>query len=286
MHRYLLYFLLFLNLLLCLSCNKDKFKAPESSYLVINPVKLKTTSSQGANSHNITDIWYYVDGKFKGVFPVGSVMPVVSTGNTEIILYAGIKNNGISATRLPYPLFNSFTINQDVEAGKTYTFSPEFEYNSGAFFYYAEDFGIGVPTGTVAGSWFSSAGDSAYVLTSDPAKTYGGTGNSVFMSMSDAKPTAVMLQNTAYFLPAEGSIVYLELNYKCNQPFEVGVIDGGSSERTALTVNTSGEWNKIYVQLTSIISNQPLPNYKVFIKARKSVESPEIYIDNVKLIFQ
>lgn len=286
MQRYLLYFFLFLGLLLGLSCNKDKLKAPASSFIVINPVKLKTISGQGTNSHHITDIWYYVDGKFKGVFPIGNVMPIVSSGNTEITLYAGIKNNGISATRLPYPLLNSIIINQNIEAGKTYTFSPEFEYNSSAFFYYAEDFGSGVPTGTVAGSWFSSDGDSSYVLTSDPSKTFGGTGNSVFMSMSDAKPTARMLQNTAYYLPGSGAIVYLELNYKCNQPFDVGVVDGASYERTALTVNASEEWNKIYVQLTNSVSNQHLPNYKVFIKALKSVESPEIYIDNVKLIFQ
>lgn len=280
MQRYLLYFFLFLGLLLGLSCNKDKFKAPASSFIVINPVKLKTISGQGTNSHHITDIWYYVDGKFKGVFPIGNVMPVVSSGNTEITLYAGIKNNGISATRLPYPLFNSITINQDIEAGKTYTFSPEFEYNSSSFFYYAEDF-------ESTGNSFIAGGDSLFVITSDPSKTYGGSGKSVYMAMNDAKPTANMIQSTPYYLPGSGAIVYLELDYKCNQPFDVGVLGGGSAERTAITVNSSDDWNKIYVQLTNVVSTQPVyPNYQVFIKARKSVESPEIYIDNVKLIFQ
>ncbi|MCD6019945.1 MAG: hypothetical protein K0S53_3066 [Bacteroidetes bacterium] len=282
MHRYLLYFFLVFSLFFCLSCNKDKFKAPESSFLVINPVELKTIAGQGENTHNITDIWYYVNGKFKGVFPVGSVMPIVASGNTEIILYAGIKNNGISATRLPYPLFNAVTIHQDIEAGKTYTFSPEFQYNSGAFFYYADDF-------QSFGTFFSSAGECDYINTStyDPSKSYGGSGGSIYMKMTDAEPTSVMKQNTAYFLPGSGATVYLELNYKCNQPFEVGVLGSGSAERTAITVNTSEEWNKIYVQLTNVVSTQPVyPDYQVFIKARKSVESPEIYIDNVKLIFQ
>ncbi|MES2567137.1 MAG: hypothetical protein V4565_09745 [Bacteroidota bacterium] len=281
MHRYLLYFFLLFSLLFGLKCNKDKLKAPESSFIVINPVKLKTVPSQGVNSQNITDIWYYVNGKFKGVFPVGNVMPIVATGNTEITLYAGIKNNGISATRLPYPLFKSITINQNIQAGETYTFTPEFEYNSSAFFYYADDF-------ESTGTYFYSVGECDYINTStyDPGKSYGGSGGSIFMAMTDAEPTSWMLQSTPYYLPGEGAIVYLELDYKCNQPFEVGVIDGGGSERTAITVNTSATWNKIYVQLTSALSTEPFPNYQVFIKARKSVDSPEIYIDNVKLIFQ
>jgi hypothetical protein len=214
------------------------------------------------------------------VFPVGNVMPIVASGNTEITLFAGIKNNGISATRLPYSLFSSITINKDIEAGKTYTLSPEFQYNSSAFFYYADDF-------ESTGSSFMAGGDSLYVITSDPSKTYGGIGKSVYMAMNDAKPTANMIQSTPYFLPGGGAIVYLELNYKCNQPFDVGVLGSGSVERTAVTVNESDEWNKIYIQLTNVVSTQPVyPNYQVFIRATKSVDNPQIYIDNVKLIYQ
>ncbi len=283
MLRYLLYLLVFINLIFLFSCNKDKLKAPQSSFLVVNPVNLKTNYlTQGSNSHKITDIWYYVDGQFKGIFPVASVMPIVSNGNADITLYAGIKNNGISATRTPYALYNAITFNQKTEPGKTYTISPEFTYNSGAFFYYADAFEPG-------GSSFISNGDSAYVNTSASISTQGkafeGVGT-IYMSMSDAKPTAEMLQSQAYFLPAGGATIYLELNYKCNQPFTVGII-GGSERRTALTINKSEEWNKIYVQLTGVVNLQPsYTNYKVFIHADKVVASPEIYIDNVKLIYQ
>jgi hypothetical protein len=280
MQRYLLYLLLFFNFLFFISCKKDKFKSPESAFLVADKVLLKTISGQGSNSHKITDIWYYVNGKFQGVFPVGKVMPIVTAGNTEITLLAGIKNNGISATRVPYQMFKSVTINQNVEPGKTYVINPEFEYNSNAFFYYSDNFEPG-------GSFFVSTGDSAYsnTATFDPSKSFEGLG-SIFMSMSDAKPTAEMKQTQAYFLPANGETIYLELNYKCNQPFTVGVIGGGVDRRTALTVNPSSEWNKIYIQLTSAVSAQPnYPSYQVFIRANKEVNSPEIFIDNVKLIY-
>lgn len=285
MNKILLYLLLFCNFWLLISCNKDKLKSPQAGFLIADTTLLKTTVNQGANSHKITDLWYYVNGQFKGVFPVGGVMPIVSTGNTEITLFAGIKNNGISATRIPYPLFKSITFNQNIEAGKTYTVTPEFEYNSSAFFYYCDDF-------TGVGSFFTSVGDSAVSNTKDfdVTKSFGGTGGSLFMSMSDAKPTARILQTTPYFLPSGGETIYLELNYKCNQPFSVGVIGGNFTsqpeERTAITVNRSHEWNKIYIQLTGVVSAQPVySDYKVFIHAKKLTTTPEIYIDNVKLIY-
>lgn len=283
MHRYLLYFFLFCGLIFFASCNKEKLKSPQASFLVVNHISVKTISNQGTGSHKITDIWYYVNGKFKGVFPVGGVMPIVASDNAEITLFAGIKNNGISATRVPYPFYNSLVYNLAIEAGKTYTISPEFEYSSGAIFYYAQpqDFDNTF-------SQFQSTGDSAYVRITDPAKTFGGTGGSIFMSMSDAKPTSKMVQSVQYYMPTGGTVVYLELNYKCNQSVVVGIIGGGFDERGALTLNeTAGEWNKIYIQLTSIVSTPPTyPGYQVFIKAKKEVAVPEIYIDNIKLISQ
>lgn len=286
MRRYLLYFLLFCNFIFFVSCKKDKFKAPKASFLVIDDVTLKTTTVQGVNSHKITDMWYYVNGEFKGVFPIGGVMPIVASDNAEITLFAGIKNNGISFTRLPYAIYDSKTFNMAIEPGKTYTLSPQFEYNSTAFFYYADNF----DGGSGSGSYFIApqiAGDSSYTYTTDPAKAFGGIGKSIFMSMSDAKPKSMMLQNSGYYLPASGSVIYVELDYKCNQSVSVGVIGAGVDHRGAVTLNPSDNWNHVYVQLTSIVSTPPsYSSYQVYIEAYKEVSTPEIYIDNVKLIYQ
>ncbi len=282
MNKFLFYFLFLFSFLITFSCKKDSLKAPTASFLVVDKASLKTTPSQGANSHKITDIWYYVDGQFKGAFPVGSVMPIVAENNANITLFAGIKNNGISSTRLPYEFYRQITLNQSLEAGKTYTISPEFEYTSNAIFYYAQDF-------SSTGSQFTSVGDSAVSIVTTSSQTYGGTGGSLFMGMSDAKPTAKIVQSTPYYLPTGGEPIYLELDYKCNQSFVVGVIGGGSEEREALTVNPSDDWNKIYVQLTSVVSRQPtytVQGYQVFIRASKEVNSPKIYLDNIKLILQ
>lgn len=289
MRQYLLYFLLFCNLLFFVSCKKDKLKAPKASFLVVNNVTIKTTALQGANSHKIVDIWYYVDGEFKGVFPVGSVMPIISNGNAEITLFAGIKNNGISSTRQPYAIYNSKTFNLEIEPGKTYTISPEFEYNTTAFFYYADNFDLNPGQG----SFFSYQGDLPPTNTKDfdMTKSFGGIGGSIYMTMTDSKPTSKLIQANAYYLPDGGAVIYVELDYRSNQPFNVGIIGinsaGGEDKRNVVTVNSSYDWNHIYIQLTSTVSTPPTYGaYKVYIEAIKEVNSPEIYIDNVKLIYQ
>ena len=280
MIKYILSLIVFLVLA---SCNKTKLKAPEAAFIVINnPTVLTNPTIQGTNSHKITDIWYYVDDNFKGVFPIGSIMPVLGTGNSKITLFAGIKNNGISATRLPYEFYQGHVINQYFESGKTYTFSPVFEYLTSAVFPTegCEDYeGSGVK--------YFSVGDSSTVVISDINKVFGGIGYSVFMSMSNSKPTSQIKTSTSMSLPVGGTPIYLELNYKCNQPFEVGVIAGTTEVRPALTVNSSPEWNKIYIQLSQAVSTQPTYNYyDIYIKATKKsdVPTPEIYIDNIKLV--
>ena len=62
---------------------------------------------------------------------------------------------------------------------------------------------------------------------------------------------------------------FLELNYKAEQPFSVGmkVITGVDSKTVyALTVNKSDSWNKIYIDLSKIVNeNQTADNFKVYI---------------------
>lgn len=284
MIKSLLYLLFFLGTIFCTSCNKEKLKSPEASFLVVDKTDVSVISGQGTNSHNITDIWFYVNGQFQGAYPVGSVMPIVASNDANIQMYPGIKNNGISTTRQPYTFYKAIEFDKNIEAGKTYTVSPVFEYKSGLNFVINDNF-------ESTGSQFIpyAQGDSSYVLIDDQNKTFGGTGKSVFMSMSDAKPTAGMESGSSFSLPTFGAPVYLELNYKCNQAITVGVIGiSGTSqaERITAAINPSANWNKIYIQLTSTISTPPTySGYKIFIKATKATDTPEIYIDNVKLIY-
>ncbi len=277
---------LFLGFFLFFSCSKESLKSPTASYLVVNtPVLSVPSSSMGTNSHKITDVWLYVNDNFQGCFPINTVMPIVASGSADIKLFAGIRNNGIGSTRQPYVMFKPITFNQLLDPGVTYSMTPVFEYISYAKFLFHEEFeGFGcqfIPE--------TNPGDSSFVITSNPAVVFGGNGKSLFMGMSDAKPTSKIISTSNYYFPLSGSSgyrIYMEMNYKCNQEITVGLI-GGGQERSAITLRASDEWNKIYVELTTAVNTQPTYNYyNLYIAATKQqdIANPQIYIDNIKVV--
>ena len=262
------------------SCKKGKLKANSASYIVVNNTTVSSSTLSIIDSHKITDIWLYINDQFQGVYPIGSVMPVMNPGSAQVRMYGGISNNGISATRLPYKFYNPYIFSGTFESNKTYTIVPDFYYTDGIHII-NDSFTPG------NGSYYLASGNVTTIT--DPARTWGGTGGSAFMAMTDAVPTAQLKSSTPLALPQGGVDVYLEMDYKCNQEISVGVICGGGvEERTALNLRaTSGVWNKVYISLTSVISTQPTYNYyEVFIRGVKQsdVASPEIYLDNIRLV--
>ena len=83
---------------------------------------------------------------------------------------------------------------------------------------------------------------------------------------------------------------FLELNYKAEQPFSVGMkVNTGADVKTvyALTVNKSDSWNKIYIDLSKIVNeNQTADDFKVYIYAEleSGLSQSVIHIDNMKLL--
>ncbi len=285
MRNFLLYLILSVCLFLVVSCNKEKLKSPTASFIYVGHPTVNTTSTfaQGTNDHKITDTWVYVNGQYVGAFPLGGVVPIVATGNADIAMYGGIKNNGISATRLPYAMYTGYEFSQNFEAGKTYTINPVYNYVSGAQFHLIEGF-------ENSGVLFSAEGDSAFSLTGGSntnKEVYEGL-HSLFMGMSDAKPNAaIKTSGHIYTFPQTATTVYLEMNYKCNQKVLVTLLAGDTEERSVITLNRTEGWNKIYIQLSEAVYTQPLYNYyDLIIKASKetTIANPEIYIDNIKII--
>lgn len=262
------------------SCKKEKLKSDTASFLVVNQTSVTCPAQPGlAESHKITDIWLYVDDKFQGVYPIGSVMPIMNAGTANVRLYGGIVNNGIAGTRLPYTFYNPYVYTGQFEPGKTYTVVPTFQYRSGIQ--------IQDDPFNGSGSFYQSAGDIFPVITNDPANVWGGSGGSIYMTVTDAKPVAILKTSAPMALPVGGADVYLEMDYKCNHEFSVGVIGGGIEQRQAITLRPSSNWNKIYISLTNVVSTQPAyTSYQVVVQATKQAGAPNaaIYLDNLRLV--
>lgn len=277
-------FFLLVSFFIGLLTSCKKYGAAETAFF-IQPGDVSVAavqSSQGSGSHKITDLFLYVNGKFQGAYPSGNLLPIVSKGEPVTInLFAGIKNNGISNTRISWNFYQNIQLDTLVENGKTIRRNFRFRYDPNVVFKWLEDFDNPVATSIVN----SSISNAQYQI-APASESF--EGRSIKLSIpSGTNGLIAQVESSGYYdLPTGSANVYLELNYKCNQAFEVGLM-GGSERKAALNINASETWNKIYIQLADAVSNAPVyDSYKVYFRMVKAngVDNPTLYLDNIKLI--
>ncbi len=278
--RFFLLLVSLINLFLLSSCKKY---VPADAAFFIKPtvISVSTTTAQGTGSHKITDLWLYINGKFQGAYPTGNLLPIVTKNqNVKINIFAGIKNNGISGTRISWVFYDLLTIDTLVESGKTIERPITFKYNPNTKFSWMENFElpgytlIKSNTNPTDTNWkFASAAESF-------------EGKSVEIGLTGNALVAQVESSISYTLPSGSSNVFLEINYKANQAFEVGMVSG-SVNKPAVMVNPSESWNKIYIQLADAYNRDPKSSsQKVYFKLLKTSENanPKLFLDNIKLI--
>ncbi len=273
--------------LLFIGCNKEKQKAPAAFLIKPESITVVTnTTTQGSASHKITDLWYYVDGKFKGAYPVSSTFPVPASGSAQITLFAGIKNNGISATRQSYEFYEAIVFDTAVSAGTLVKRNFEFKYKSSVKFHWLEDFeGFGTVTGISIQN--SNNTDTSFAINNSTVtpfpEVYEGT-KCLYFAVDDNKKVAQFESTAKFNLPKSGAPVYLEINYKCTDALDIGMTNGSASVFVAGMKATEG-WNKIYIQLSSGVSTLS-GNVGLYFHAFKSSPGAksEFWIDNIKIL--
>jgi hypothetical protein len=264
------------------SCNIINKEETIPSYIHIEKFTLTTDyTTQGSNAHKITDAWVYVDGILAGVFELPVTLPILESGNHEITLKAGIKNNGIPSTRTVYPFYESYTTFTTLVPESILTIDPVISYNTLADIVWKEDF-----EGAAFSIVDSSNTDTVMKITT--STVFEGNKSGI-VTLDGTKTLYLGKSSNTYVLPNGGAGVYLELNYKSNNAFVVGGYAANStSAQPLLYVNPSDEWNKIYIELTPMASNPSNSNpFRIYIAMAKdgSVDYPELLIDNVKLVY-
>ena len=124
------FFLLLLILsLLFYSCEKVLVNDGIPSYISIPSIEVETNpTNEGSNSHKITDAWVYFDNNLQGVYPLPTTFPVLLSGKQNISIKAGIKNNGIAATRVKYPFYDYFNEEITLTKNSVIVLNPEVPY--------------------------------------------------------------------------------------------------------------------------------------------------------------
>ena len=284
--------LLFSGLATFISCQKGS-ELDIPSYIAIDSIRLSVTGDQGTAYNKIVDAWVYTDNDLEGAFELPDTFPVLKTGSLQLKILPGIKINGMAETRAAYPFFNPITIpltlthEKVTEIGNKVT-----TYNSNTVFAWFEDFedpNVSIDT--------TSRSDVKLTRVGDPslASLVAGEGNSFCGKVVIQNDSSIFecISHDSFVFPQYTSdlesSVFMELSYKTNCPFTVGLFIHGAQtvQKPIVVVNPSSTWNKIYINLTpTVLLNTDATSFRVFINAQKAENGPDaqIYLDNIKLL--
>ena len=281
-------FLILITLLL-FSCKKEDLTP---AWLVINEIQLQTDEgTEGPNSNAITDAWIYLDNVPFGVYSLPAKIPVLEEGEHELIIYAGIKENGISATRVRYPFYTRYDAKVNFVKNQETTITPLVFYKSNVQFELKEDFeDVGVDFEKDAIS------DTNIVIITNAdypeIVKYGNNCGKIELSESDSIYKG--FTNTTMNLP-KNKDVFLEIDYMNTNSLATNIIaknSGGTAEHPPVFIlnkqdPTSMVWKKIYINLKEDVSSEiNATSYELYLLALLDPDNTAgvIYLDNIKVL--
>jgi hypothetical protein len=275
--------------LVIFSCNKGN-EEDIPSYIRLGNISLNP-EGQGTSSSKISDAWVYIDNEYIGTFELPfSKIPVLSSGKHKLMIYSGIKMNGIAATRVPYSFYSPITKDVNLVRDSILDLGNLIvKYSSNTKFAWQEDFEqSSVSIDTTARSLYKIQ------RTTDPDLVFpqpGEVNHAVGMVLIPSD-TGIFecVSHDSFELPSNGTDVFLELNYMTNNAVTVGLFVHTSSstiQEGLLSLNRNTTWNKIYINLTAAVANhKDAINFRVFFGIIKEADVAEarFLVDNIKLV--
>ncbi len=272
--------LIFCCLLLFGACKDQKADIP--TYIKIDDISLNITSiDQGTSGDAITDAYVYINDNLIGIYELPAEFPLLQEGKVKVSVRAGIKQNGISNSRLVYPFYTVFDQNVNLIPGQTITLNPVVEYKSNTIFStFSEDFETGINFVVNTNS------DTIFSRINDPDTAFEGYCGAVFLKgLNNAFEayTPTLPNLTVPFITP----VYLELNFKGNILINVGTYYNNKLDKIPYVVlPVKNDWTKIYINIGELMQIYRSSNeFNIFFGfGNGKNDKAQFYIDNVKLI--
>ena len=283
-------------LLIVVSCEKFEGDQSVPSYIHIDTILLQSNPliEEGALTHNFTDVWVYVDNQIIGAYELPATIPVLVNGKHRLVLYAGVKFNGISGNRATHPYMNPYEIeNFDFVVDSIIQVDPVVSFSDYTDFLFMEDF-------EDASHELVSTSNSDTTLNivsySPPLSFYGAYSGVGYLDANrQIMAVTTFSEEVPGFEVDAGKIpLLLEMDYNTNNMLVVGLFIRGSgtsvTQHPVVILNpTGGEWRKVYVNFSpSITNNSTSGYYNIYFRADResTVDTAVLKIDNLKLIQQ
>lgn len=280
-------------LILLHSCTWIDPPDPAPAWLRIRPFSLATDPrSQGSASSNITEAWVQINGTFLGAYTLPATVPILDTGNFEINISPGIRENGISTTPDIYPFYQEINIRKNLPAGETLDIEPRIAYRSNVRFPLLEGF-------ENDGHAFQLLvkGNESNRIRISRDNPFEGSGSGV-IELNTQNPEVALATTSKYSgLTAKGAFVFLEMDYQSDVPVVFGVIatnkaSGVSNVRFISGFNPGLAWKKIYFNFSPETSGSVSEDYQVILRAAIPINTDgtlsrtnaRVRLDNIKLV--
>lgn len=269
------------------ACNVANKAEQVPTYVKIDSVILDidNPSVQGTSSHNITSVWMYYNNSPVGIFDLPCNVPVITEGTEGTLsIIPGITLNGLVDLQPQYSFFTFDTIKLATNPTGTVNYTPVVQYTSAAKFPYKEDFEVG---NSFTPFTPGLTDDTTIHRINDKSMVFEG-GGAGYISLSSAFPYSESISNNGF--PIAAGEAYVEINYKCNVPFEVGLYntlnEGTDVYEYIWAVKSTDVWKKIYIDLATYRGKYPGKNYKLMIKASlpEGGSSGYVLLDNIKVV--
>lgn len=275
-------------LLLLQGCDLINPKEKEPAYLYIPSLTFQANTSQGTSSASITEVWVYSNDQSLGVFDLPAKVPILDKGTAEIRIFAGIKSNGISNSRIRYPFYSPFDTTLTISAFQIDTIIPDFSYYNQV---------VINEKGFESGNFLSQTGanNGTFSTTNNNLQVFEGARSG--WGHLDAGASLLYFKDDDNLNYTSGNNVFLEMNYSSNNTFSVGFITttgGITAKNMALIINPSSSgdglspvWKKIYIDFGYLLMQNPNAQFhEWYIESvpNNSSVPVNIFLDNLKWV--
>lgn len=275
--------LLLLTIISFYSCNIINPSEPVPTYIHIDSFSFYNADpgKNGTSSHEVTSVFAYYNNSRLGVFLLPTNIPILASGKGTLQVIPAVVVNGLSDYQNIYPYYTSDSLSFTATPGFTINYVPKTGYQSGLYVW-KEDFENG--NGFIN---FNSDTNIA-IVNQASGLVYEGK-NSGYIYLKSPRKLSESINSTSFTLPGNAQS-FLELNYKCTNTFEVGLITqdntGSIYYEYIAGVKPSPVWRKFYVSLQSFAAKEQGKSYQLMIKAQldDTTGTGTVQLDNIKVV--
>jgi len=263
------------------------------AFVFFESVNFEAGLDQGTNDQNFPFAEILTGDMNLGIHGVPSRVPILLEGEHTLDVFPGISENGITSFPNTYsPLkFDEITLN--LVPGQVDTVQINAVYRDNLSFPIVEPFESNLQVFRV------DVDDDleTKIVVSDDQPFEGNRSGQIILTKDHPRIDVASTRSSVF--PPEGSPVYLEMNYRTELEFAVGVYWNtiGAGQQSSFTnfINPKSDWNKIYINLSDIfnfiISENGVTDWQIGISSQMPLENGEfidasrnIWVDNIKLI--